>query len=403
MPTYLYKARSRFGKPVTGSMEAPSSDIAAAGLQDAGFTPISIKEAKARSGIGRLFDRLRKVSHTELNMFTRQLAILQKAGLPILLSLDSLREQAVNENFKKVIIRVVRDVEGGMSLSAALEHHPLIFNDIYTNMVKVGETSGALGEALERVAALGEHDELLRKRITASIRYPLLVICTISIAFLLLSVLVIPRFAHLFSRFNQRLPLPTQFLIWINLALTKFWWLILTIFIALMYGMKILITTEKGRTKWDHLKLKIPVFGPLALKLYIARFSRITSILMRSGVPLLRVLELSASGAGNAAVGKTINNITASVKEGKGMSAPMKFSGMFPPAVVQMVAVGEQTGNIDELLLYAADYYEQQADYTIANLTGLIEPVLIFILSAGVLVMALGIFLPMWNMFRLFK
>lgn len=402
MDIYQYKARDRFGKAINGTIEAASEELVALKLKEAGYAPVSIKKAPEKGAVIKLFDKFKGVRLSEVNMFSRQFFSLQKAGLPILSSLDGLCDQAENKIFKEAIGQIGRDIEGGMDLSGALARHPKIFNEIYVSMVKIGETAGILDDTLERLAMLGENEEQIRSQIKSATRYPVIVVCAIAIGFIILTTLVVPRFARLYSHFTTALPIPTQILIWINYAITKFWWLTTIILSILSFGFYKFINTERGRRWWDNLKLKVPVFGPLILKLNMSRFARVTGILMKSGVPILRILELASSGAGNVIISRTLDNIKISVSEGKGMVEPMKFSGMFPPVVTQMVSVGEETGKIDELLMYVADYYDAQANYTIANLTTLIEPILIVILGSGVLLMALGIFLPMWNMMRLF-
>lgn len=402
MANYQYKARDKFGKPVTGIMGGESGDAVAAKLSSMSYVPISIEEKK-EAGFSGFFDRFRKISFSDLNMFTRQLATLQKAGLPILSSLKALREQAVNKAFREIIGQILRDIEGGSSLSSALSRHPKVFNALYVNMVNSGETGGMLDQVLERLADLGEHDEKIRLRIKTATRYPVIVVVAMIIGFLVLITVVVPRFSKIYGQFTTALPLPTQILLWIQYAVSKFWWLLLLIIVALILSFNKFINTKQGRFLWDSFKLKVPVFGPLVLKLSMSRFSRLTGTLMHSGVPILKILELSAGGAGNVIISRVIDNIRASVNEGKGMAEPMKVSGIFPPIVVQMVSAGEETGKVDQLLLHVSDYYDAQAEYTISNLTSLIEPILILVLGSGVLFMALGIFLPMWNVMSLFK
>lgn len=402
MPAYQYKARDKFGKATSGVMAADSEASLVAKLNQMGYVPVSVSETKGEKR-GSFLGRFLKVGFSDLNMFTRQFATLQRAGLPILLSLSALAEQATNPVFKEIISRIARDIEGGSNLTSSLGKYPQVFSPLYINMISAGETGGMLSDVLERLATLGEHEEKIRMRIRAATRYPLIVVVAIIIGFLILTTFVIPRFAQIYSQFSTALPLPTRALIWINLAITRFWWACLLAIAAAVFSFRVFINTEGGRFWWDNLKLKVVVFGPLVLKLSMSRFSRITATLLRSGVPILKILDLAASGSGNAVIARTINNIRTSVSEGKGITEPMKVSRMFPATVVQMVAVGESTGKLDELLLHVADYYDAQVDYTINNLTSLIEPLLIFILGCAVLFMALGIFLPMWNLISLFR
>lgn len=403
MSNYQYKARDKFSKPFSGVMSADDENAVAIKLSQLGYTPISITETKQGLQAAKLLGSVARVKFSDLNMFTRQLATLQKAGLPILLALSALREQSQNIFFKEVIAQISRDIESGLSLSAALEKYPLIFDALYINMVASGEVSGRLDQVMERLATLKEHDETIRLRIKTATRYPLIVVIAIVVGFIVLTTLVVPRYAKIYGQYTTTLPLPTQILLGINYLVTKFWWF-LTIIGALAYFLfKQYIHTRTGQIGWDSLKLKFPVFGPLFLKLSISRFTRITGTLLRSGIPILKILDISSGSTGNVIVAKAIQKIKNNVAEGKGMSEPMKISGFFPPIVTQMVAVGEETGKLDDLLIHVSDYYDEQVDYTINNLTSLIEPILIFVLGLAVLFMALGIFLPMWNLMSIFK
>jgi type II secretory pathway component PulF len=403
MPSYQYKARDKFGKLVMGLMGAGSENEVAVKLKEAGFVPVGIKAAEAESGVRKIFHGFGGVKFSDVNMFTRQFYTLQKAGLPILSSLNALKEQAVNKAFRDVLAEIYRDIEAGAGLSSALERHPAVFSPLYVNMIKAGEASGRLDQILERLSILGEHDELIRMRIQSASRYPAIVVLAIISGFAFLTTIVIPRFSSIFSQFNTALPLPTQILININFIIRQYWWLLIIIFSIIIYALRSYISTKQGRLFWDSLKLRLPVFGPLTLKLAMSRFTRITATLMRSGVPLMQILDLSAAGAGNMAISGVIIDIKESVNEGRGMLEPMRKSGFFPVAVIQMVSVGEETGKLDELLMHVSDYYDTQVDYTVNNLVSLIEPMLIFVLGIGVLFMALGIFLPMWNLMNLFK
>ncbi|MFH1360206.1 MAG: type II secretion system F family protein [Candidatus Omnitrophota bacterium] len=403
MTTYHYKARDKFGKLISGAMGADSEKAVATKLEQMEYLPITIQAAKGAPQIGKFFDRFKGIKFSDLNIFTRELFVLQRAGLALLSSLRALQEQAPNPIFKNVLGQVIRDIEAGSTLSDALARHPRIFNSLYVSMVKSGEVSGRLDETLDRLATLGEHDEQIRMRIQAAMMYPSIVVVGLIVGFLILVTMVIPRFANVYSRFDSALPLPTQFLIGVNYVITHFWWMIILVICGLIVLWQQFVKTSNGMLWRDSLRLKVPVFGPLVFKMIMSRFCRATGILMRSGVPILQILELVSDGVGNIVISRAIQKIKESVKEGKGMSAPMKDSGLFPPIVVQMVSAGESTGKVDELLLHASDYFDLQIDHTIRNLVSLVEPILIVILGLVVLVMALGIFLPMWNLMHLFK
>ncbi|MBI5873100.1 MAG: type II secretion system F family protein [Candidatus Omnitrophica bacterium] len=403
MPSYQYRARDKFGALISGVMGGESQKAVAEKLAQMGYVPTRIIESIDRPDLNRFLEAFRRVSFIDLNMFMRQLATLQKAGLPILVSLNSLKVQLANKVFKDIVEQVARDVEGGSSLSGALAKHPYVFNALYVNMIQSGEASGKLDEALERLTVFGEREEKFRMQIKTATRYPIIVVIAIVVGFIVLTTLVVPRFARIFNEFSAELPLPTRFLLGVNFAVTKFWWITILILGVVIFAFNKVINTSSGRLWWDSFKLKVPVFGPLTLKLSLSRFARITGTLMHSGVPLLKVLDLASEGTGNAIISRTIGHIKASVNEGKGMVEPMKASGMFPLSAIQMVSVGEDTGKLDEMLLHISDYYDSQVDYTTNNLAALIEPILILFLGGVVLLMAMGIFLPMWNMMSLFR
>jgi type II secretory pathway component PulF len=403
MPNYKYKARDKFSKSFSGIMVAENENAVAVKLNQLGYIPILISENKEVGQMTKIFEPVIQIKFSDLIMFTRQLATLQKAGLPILLALGALRQQTQNKILKEVIAQINRDIESGSSLSKALEKYPRIFNSLYINMITSGEASGKLDQVLERLATLSEHDETIRLRIKSATRYPMIVVVAMIIGFIILTTLVVPRYAKIYEQYTTALPLPTQILLGINYAVTKLWWVLALIGAAAYLLFKAYINTESGRMVWDGFKLKVPVFGPLLLKLSISRFTRITGTLMHSGIPILRILDISAGSTGNRVLTKAIMNVKSNVAEGKGMSEPMKLSGFFPPIVMQMVAVGEETGKLEEMLIHVSDYYDEQVDFTISNLTSLIEPILIFVLGLGVLFMALGIFLPMWNLMSIFR
>jgi len=402
MANFKYKARDRFAKLVSGVIAADTNDLAAKKLQEMGYTPISIQEVK---GVRpeEILRKFRKVKLEEINTFTRQLYSLQKAGLPLLDSLDVIAQQTRNEYFSTIIQQVARDVRGGMNLSESLRRHSRIFDDIYVNMIKSAETGGAMVEILGRLTELIEQEIDTRQRISAATRYPMIAFFTLVLGFLIVVTFVIPRFASLYSQFDAALPLPTRILIGLNFVIRRFWYLFILGVGGTVFGFISFIRSEKGKAIWDNFKLKIPVFGQLLYMLVMSRFARVTSILMKSGVPILDVLGLVRNISNNVIIARAIENIRKSVNQGKGMSEPMKVSGLFPPIVIQMVSVGERTGRMDELLLSVADYYDRESGYMIKNLTTYIEPILIFVLGVMVLVMALGIFMPMWNLINVFK
>jgi type II secretory pathway component PulF len=399
MPNYSYRARDKAGKLVAGVSFADDEKIVARKLTESGFVPVSIKEDKSGSKKNSgFFGGFAKVKLSELQMFTKQLSVLQRAGIPFIMGLKALREQSESPLLAGAISDIIADIEGGGSVSQAMAKHPHIFDKLYVNLIKAGEQAGVLTDSLDRLARLQESEEKMQMRIKAAVRYPIMVVAALVIGITLLVTMVVPAFAKIYKQMGTSLPLPTQILIGTYEVMKNYWWAIILGFIGLVFLFKRFINTSQGRRFWDGLRLKVIVFGPLNIKITMSRFARTTAILMRSGIPILEVLDLVADIVSNAVVAEKVRDIRDEVNRGMGMAAPMRTSGMFTPVVIQMVSVGEDTGKTDELLMHVADYYDAQADYTIDNLTSLIEPILLLVMGGAVLLVMLGVFLPMWNM-----
>ncbi len=402
MANFKYKARDKFAKLVTGATLAENQAEAVKKLQEMGYVVLDISEVSEFSA-ENILRKFRRVRLEDLNTFTRQLYSLQKAGLPLLSGLEAIALQTENRYFKTVIEEISRDIRGGLSFSAALKKHSQVFDQVYINMIKAAESSGLMVDILGRLTLLIEQEIDTRSRIKASTRYPMLAFFVLCLGFLIVITFVVPRFANLYAQFNAALPLPTRIMIAVNVAVRKFWYLFILGIGGATFAFIRFINSKTGRPIWDNFKLKVPVFGPLVSMLIMSRFARVTAVLMKSGVPILEILDLVANTSGNIIIKRAIMNIKESVNQGKGISEPMKITNLFPPIVIQMVAIGEQTGRVDELLLEVADYYDRESGYMIKNLTTYIEPILIFVLAAMVLIMALGIFMPMWNLIRVFR
>jgi len=404
MPNFRYKIRDKHGRASTGTIEGESKETVATHFKKMGYAPILIKEHRpALKEFNLIQNLLRSVSLAELIVFTRQLMTLQRSGVSILVSLESIQEQITNRYFQKIIGEIAREIETGKSLSETISKYPKVFSDVYINMIRAGEAAGILDNVLDRLANFLEHEQEVNMKIKQATRYPILVILSISIAFPMAVMFIIPKFSALFARFDAQLPLPTRLLLGLNFILAHYWYLVILAVAGLVVVFRKFINTEGGRRLWDNFKLKIPIFGELNLKISMSRFSRMTSVLSASGIPILNVLGIVKGAIGNRIVANSVENIIEAVNEGKGMVEPMKASGLFPSIVMQMVKIGEETGKIDDLLLRVADYYDSQVDYTVRNLTVLIEPILIFIIGILVLILALAIFLPMWNLISLFR
>lgn len=404
MPNYKYRVRDRYGKSTTGTINGEDKNSVAKHLNNMGYVPIEIEEIKdVQLGLPKFADLFNKVTQTELNVFTRQLLTLQKAGVSLISSLGIIEKQSKNKYFKDIIKEIAGFVESGSSLSEALSRHPKIFSELYINMVKAGEASGLLEEILERLVEFGEKEVDNANRIRSATRYPMITLGALFAAFVIVVNFVIPKFASVFAQFKGNLPLPTKILLGLSFIMRTYWYIVIIGLGILVYLCRRYVKTTEGRLWWDSVRLKIPVFGNITMMFAMERFARTMSILLRSGLPILQVLDMVSRTVGNAKIARTVNAIANNVREGKSISEPMEISGLFPPMVIQMVAVGEDTGRLDELLMKVSEYYEQQSDYIVKNISTLIEPLFIVILGAMVLVMALAIFLPMWNLISLFK
>ncbi len=400
--SYRYKARDKFGRVLAGQMTSGSDAEVATQLNAKGLTPFSIEPVEEKVA-GDFLARFRRFKLSDVNAFTRELYTLTKAGLTVLASLEVIGEQDRNPVLKKIVEGLIQSIRGGASISDSFQRYPKIFNDLYVNMIRAGEVSGRLEQILERLIFIGEAEEKLQMRVKSALRYPTLVLSALVIAFLVITNFIIPRFAALFAKSGVELPLPTRILLGIHDAFSRYGWL--TAIVAIVLGIFLVrfLKTPAGKLLKDRMMLKVPVFGPLILKADMSRFARIMALLMQSGIPALRALEIAEGSADNKVVAGAIDKIRVSVTEGTSMTQPMKESGIFPPSVVRMVRVGEETGKIDELLLKVSEYYDMQVEYTVTNLMVLIEPMLIVLLGGMVFVLALGMFLPMWNMISLFQ
>ncbi len=403
MPLYRYKARDKEGALHAGSMEARAKEAVADQLATMGFIPVLIEEQAPKLVTPDFLSRFSRVKPQDLIIFNRQLATLMSAGIPLLQCLFTMEKQTESPRLKKTILDVVRDLEAGLSFSGALAKHPALFSKMYVSMIQAGETGGILDEILNRLAHLAEHEAETSARVKTAVRYPLFVVAAICIAFVFLVTFVIPKFSAVFAQFKTELPLPTRILININHGIQNYWYLIILGIGLLAGGIYWYIRTPQGRWQWDAFKLKLPIFGALFQKVALSRFARIFAALQRSGISMMITLEIGSEVVNNVVIERAIEGMRDSLREGKNLHDPMEASGLFPPLVVQMMAVGEETGKADDMLNKVSDYYDVDVDYTLRNLSSMIEPVLLFFIGGMVLFLALGIFLPMWDLMNLFK
>jgi type II secretory pathway component PulF len=405
MPNFRYSVRDRSGKAIAGTIDAPTLQNAGERLYQLGYLPILIEEeGKAVSlGLSSIWQRFQKVKLEDLIFFSQQLSTLYKAGLPLLTGLKSLMEQAENRKLKPVLEGIYRQIEGGNTLFGAMSKYPDVYPPVYLNLIRAGETSGMLGESLDRFVILADRELRARQRVKEATRYPKMVIGALVIAFAVLVTFVIPRFAEVFSRFNTPLPLPTRVMIGINNVLHTYWYLFLCPLIGIPLLFRHYIRTEKGKYSWDELKTRIPMLGPIFLKIALTRFTYIFVMLNRSGIPILQTLEITSTAIENVPLSESIKEISLKVKEGKSLTESMRESGKFTPLIIQMVSVGETSGTLDKMLMQVTEYYDREVDNGIKRLSTYVEPTLTLLLGIVVLLLALAIFLPWWNMASLFR
>ncbi len=405
MPNYDYRARDKQGILISGSIDLSDRDAVATHLDVLGYYPVSIQEKRQdfNIDISKFLRHFQSVRPKELIGFSLQMGTLIGAGVPILSSFDSLIEQTTNPLFKEIIQQLRRDIEGGSSFSDALSIFPDVFSDLFVSMVRAGEAGGVLSEILYRLAAITEYEEETRSRIKSATLYPQIVIGLLVVAFGILITFVLPKLAGFYTQFNAILPLPTRILLGIDSIAQKYGLLILAVVIAALYGARRYIKTERGEFQWDRLKLKFPVFGSIFLKVALSRFARIFGTLTRSGLPVLQSLDIVSSTVGNKVISKVVLKIKESANEGLGIVQPMKRSLVFPPTIIQMVDIGEKTGQMEEMMEKVSEYYDREVDSSIRNLSKAIEPILLVVIGGAILFLALAIFMPWWNMASMFK
>ncbi|MBI3804804.1 MAG: type II secretion system F family protein [Nitrospirae bacterium] len=403
MPIYRYKARDKYGALLDGIFESNGKEAVAGHLDGLGYIPVLIEEEKAGGISSGLFSRFEKVTQQDLIIFSRQLATLVGAGIPFTASFSALAEQTENPKLREIINQVRRDVEGGSALSDAFAKHPKIFSSLYIGMVKAGETGGVLDEILNRLAILAEHEAETRAQIKTATRYPKIVIITLAVAFGVLMTFVVPKFTGLYSSFKVELPWPTRLLLGINKVVQQYGFFLLALIAAAVFGFRKYINTAPGRFWWDGLKLKMPIFGPIFKKTALSRFARVFGTLHRAGLPILQTLEIVSETVGNVVIARVITSVRDSAQQGRGIVQPMRVSKAFPPIVIQMVAIGEETGKMEEMMIKVSEYYDRDVNYAIKNLSGSLEPLLLVIISGAVLLLALAIFLPWWSLIEVAK
>ncbi|MBU1284023.1 MAG: type II secretion system F family protein [Pseudomonadales bacterium] len=403
MSLYRFTGRDAQGGKIIGSRESGSADSLASELLAERITPLTIEEQAQASDsdvFAQLKESLRRkhVDLEELIIFCRQMYSLSKAGVPIIRAIGGLAESSRNLYLREVLQAVRSDLEGGQGMAVALNAHPKVFNTLFVSMISVGENTGQLDQAFRQLSVYLELERETRKRIKQATRYPLFVLSAMAVALVVINLFVIPAFSKVFAQFKADLPWATQILIGTSQFFQDFWWLLALLFGGSLFGFFKWIETDAGALKWDQIKLRLPIVGGIFERIALARFTRTFAMMYRAGVPLLQTLSINSASVGNRYIGQAILAMREGIERGEALTRTASASGLFTPLVLQMMAVGEETGALDDLFVEVADFYEQEVDYDLKQLADAIEPILIVAMGIMVLVLALGVFLPMWEL-----
>jgi len=402
MTSFVYKGRDQQGTMIAGEREAASRDELAQNLISEGIVPTNIehKAQKAQQMIDlkNLFKQRGKVSIDELIIFCRQMNSLIGAGVPLIQAMRGLANSSRNELLREALEEVIRNLEGGLTLAAAMQTRDDVFDNLVMSMVHVGENTGQLDSAFSQLASYLEMERETRKRLKQATRYPSMVLSAIGLAIILINVFVIPAFSDFFAKFDAELPWQTRLLITTSNIFVEYGWFLLIILAAAVFGFIRYIGTDNGRYVWDRFKLKAPLVGGIFERIALGRFSRTFAMTYRTGVPILQALVVVSRAASNSYIAKFVIDMRGQIERGETLTRAAAGSGMFTPLVLQMLAVGEETGALDRLMDQVADFYEEEVDYDLRQLSDAIEPILIVVMGMMVLVVALGVFLPMWDL-----
>jgi MSHA biogenesis protein MshG len=402
VPYFAYRARNARGELLTGVLEGPDMDGVAGQLMNTGITPVEITAARkpASPADANVLQKLleEKVRAIDVQLFSRQMYTLLKSGVPIFRGLAGLQESATNKSFAKVLQDIRESLDAGRELSASLRRHPEVFSSFYVSMVRVGEMTGRLDEIFLRLFNHLEFERDMRDRIRSALRYPSFVVIAMILAIVVINIFVIPSFAKVYMGFKAELPLMTKVLIASSNFMVNYWPLLLMSMVAGIVGFNFYIGTTPGRYKWDRIKLRMPLAGTIILRASLARFARSFALASRSGVPIVQALGVVSQVVDNAYIASRVEQMRDGVERGESVLRTAATTGVFTPVVLQMIAVGEETGEIDTLMDEIGGMYEREVDYDVKALSSKIEPILLVGLGILVTIMALGIFLPIWDL-----
>lgn len=403
MFAFNYRARDNTGKLVRGALEGISQEDVAEKLQRMGYAPVTITKVFAGLKLEQLEWNFRRIKAQDIVMFNVQLANMLNAGLSIISSLETLQKQCENKRLSEVIGRVSRSVEAGESFSQALAKHPRIFPNLFVSMVKAGEAGGDLGKVLNRYAEFAEAQAELKRKIKEALYYPIILIVAATGVILFLATVLIPKFVEIFNRAGISLPLPTIILYGMGTAIRQFWYLIILSGVLIVIGLRKYIRTKTGKFRFDKVSLKLPILGPVVRKICISRFARTLSTLVGSGVPILESLDIVSDVVNNQVLCRVIRQMRQSVEKGERLAESLKVSEEFPPDTVQMISVGEESGNLVGMLNKISDFYDRATGYSIKKMVASLEPILLLVMGAIVAFTMASMLLPMFNMVKVLR
>ncbi len=404
---YVYKALNENGSQVTGEIEADSVDAARLKVSGLGYIPLKVdsgaKGAAQTKGLETLSLALTRVKPQDLILFTKQLRTMLKAGIGVLELLRILEQQTENKKLKKICLVMADDIRKGASISTAFSKHPSVFSSLYVSMIRAGEAAGALPEVLDRLIYIIEHENKVKSDIRSAMQYPMIVVIALGVAFFILLTFVLPNFVNLFKQAKIELPMPTKVALRLYEFLSNYGIFIALAVIAGIILLRMYIKTDNGRVQKDAFLMRLPVLGPLFIKAAMSRFASIFAILQASGVTILQSMEVLSDTIGNAAISREFTKITELLKEGRGISNPLRKAKYFTPMVINMVSIGEETGNLDDMMNAVASHYDDEVKYAVSNLSEALGPFLVVGLAAVVGFFALAIFMPMFDMTKMVK
>ena len=401
MTLYAYKGRTKSGELVTGTFDAVNTEAVARQLQGQSIVPVEIKEqvVKARGDIdlAKLLPPP-KIKLDDMVMFCRQMKALARAGIPIIQSINGLAEYSKSQRLKAALQDIVTRLQMGNSLASAMGAHPKIFGSLFVSLIHVGESTGKLDDAFDKLVHHLELERDTKNRVSQATRYPMMVMGAMCVAMMIVNMFVIPQFSGVFKKLGADLPMPTKILMATSEFTVNYWWLIILVVVGGIVGFMRYIKTEKGTLWWDKRKLRLPIIGKIFEKSALSRFTRSFAMMSESGVPIMQCLTIVGGTLGNRYISNAVDDIRRGVERGDSLARTCAASGMFTPLILQMITVGEETGSLDSLLHDVSDFYEEEIDYDLKKMADAIEPIILVFLGILVLTLALGIFLPMWEL-----